>query len=478
VAEHAGALAAALGTGPIRRVHVVGVGGAGMSGIATILASLGYEVSGSDRRPSATLERLAAAGVDVAVGHHPERVAGADLVTASTAVPDADPELVEAARLGVPLRRRAPLLAALAAMRRTVAVGGTKGKTTTTAMLVAILDAERPGTLSYLIGGDLPGRAGGASWREGGEWFVVEADESDRSFLCLRAEIAVVTNVEADHLDTYGSFGDLRAAFARFAAGARAAVVGLDSPGSAALAAELAGEGAAPVLTVSTEAAASLRAVGVHLGADSSSFELATASGPGPEAGGVTVELPVPGLHNVRNALAAIAAAGAVGVPAERAAAALAGFRPVGRRFERRGEWAGVCFVDDYAHLPSALHAVIATARVGAPQRLVAVFQPHLYTRTRDLATELGEALTGADLVVVTDVYPAREAPLPGVTGELVAKAARRHSPGLAVHYEPDRSRLASSVAGLLRPGDTCLSLGAGDITTLAAEVVALGAGE
>jgi UDP-N-acetylmuramate--alanine ligase len=441
------------------RIHVVGIGGAGMSAIATVLAAMGHTVTGSDRADSATLQRLARSGMAVAAGHDPARVAGAALLTASSAVPPDDPEVSEARRLGVPVADRASVLGAICSTRRTVAVAGTKGKTTTAAMIAAVLDrcGWRP---SLLVGGDVAGLGGGARWVPDSDWLVVEADESDGTFLRLPADAVAVTNVEADHLEHYGSFEALEAAFDAFVRavpGPR--VVGIDTPASAALAAGVGG-----VSTFGTSPVADLQATSVRSGRDGASFECVERGrllGP--------VRLAVPGVHNVRNACGAIALTAALGVPFADAVDALGAYRAVARRYEWRG-WVGdVGMVDDYAHLPSALEAVIATARAGGWARVVAVFQPHLYSRTAALGAELGHALAGADVVVVTDVYGAREAPIAGVSGAVVADAAGRA--GAEVHYVAERAALAGAVAALLRPGDVCLSLGAGDITTLAEEL-------
>ncbi len=441
------------------RVHLVGIGGAGMSAYASVLAAMGHRVSGSDHRPSAALDRLAAAGVTAVVGHDPASVAGADLVAASTAVPAGSPELVEARRLGLPVLSRAELLSAICATRRTVAVAGTKGKTTTTAMLAGILDAAgwRP---SVLVGGDLPG-GGGARWVDPGEWLVVEADESDGTFLDLGAEAVAVTNLEADHLDHWGSMDALSAAFARFLSAARGPrVLGIDTPASAALAES------AEVRTVGTSPAAQWRLSEVEVGREETTFTLTP-----PGEGGLVIQLPVPGLHNARNAAVAVTTAAGLGIQPAVAAEALAAFRPVSRRFERRGERGGAVLVDDYAHLPSAIAAAVATARAGRWSRVLAVFQPHLYSRTAAMHRELGAALAQADVVVITDVYGAREEPVAGVDGRLVADAAVAAGAPQVV-YVPERAELAAAIAALLRPGDLCLTLGAGDVTELAAELL------
>jgi UDP-N-acetylmuramate--alanine ligase len=446
-----------------RRVHVVGVGGAGMSGIATVLAAMGHTVTGSDQADSSGLQRQRERGIAVTVGHAAANVGSAEFVTASTAVPATNPELAEASRQGIPVLRRAEILAAICATRRTLAVAGTKGKTTTTAMLASILIGAGWDP-SFLVGGDLPGVGGGARWSAASEWLVVEADESDGTFLELPAESVVVTNVEADHLDRYGSMAALKAAFATFigqAPGRR--VVGVD----VAEAAEVVAAMDVPVRTYGTTAGVDVRITDVRSGRDRTTFNVVRGGRPlGP------VDLAMPGLHNARNACGALALALELGVTFEVAAAALAGYRGVARRFDWRGERAGITYVDDYAHLPSALSAVLATARRGGWGRIVAVFQPHRYTRTEALHAEFGPVFADADVVVVGGIYGAGEEPLPGVTGELVAEAVRTSCPQVELHYVPERAELAAAVASLLRPGDLCLTLGAGDVTTLAAELL------
>lgn len=446
--------------GPPVRVHVVGIGGAGMSAIAAVLAAMGHRVTGSDVKDTPVLDRLRRTGVEVAVGHDAAHVAACDVVTASTAVPPTNPEVAEARRRGVPVLHRAELLAAIAALRRCVAVSGTHGKTTTASMVaLALVEAGlRP---SFLIGGDVNEIGTNAVW-DVGEWLVVEADESDGSFLALVPEVAVVTNVEADHLDHYGSFDALREAFATFMAGAARTVVGGDDP----VAAEL-GRGAGAAL-VGTSAACDYVVTRVRAGRSSIAFEL---TGPA-SVGTVPVDLAVPGLHNARNAAVAVVAAAAVGVPVADAARALARFAGVARRFEFRGEARGVTFVDDYAHLPTEVEATLGAAADGGWGRVVAVFQPHRYSRTKALGRDFGPAFRRADVVVVTDVFGAGEAPIPGVTGRLVAESVREASPGTPIIFVAERSELRRTVAELLEPGDLCCTLGAGDLTSLPDELL------
>jgi UDP-N-acetylmuramate--alanine ligase len=446
------------------RFHVVGAGGSGMSAIATVLAAMGHDVTGSDQRDSAALTRLSGVGVRSWVGHRPTALDGVEALTASTAVPADDPEVVEARRRGIPVLRRAEMLAAICATRRTLAVGGTHGKTTTSSMLAGILTAAGMHP-SFIVGGDIAGIGPGARWDEG-EWLVVEADESDGTFLELGAEGVVVTSVEADHLDFYGSVGRLELAFEAFLVGASGPrVVCVD--GAAALAARV-----APLVLLTTygSTSADLTLGGLVSERDSVCFDV---SGPAGPLG--SIRLGVPGAHNAQNAVGALALALAVGVDFGVAAAALADFGGVGRRFERRGERGGVTFVDDYGHLPGEVAVTVATALGGGWDRVVAVFQPHRYSRTAALWQDFADAFVGVDVVVVTDVYPSGEAPLPGVTGALVADAVRRAHPDADVRFVSTRANLIAHLEGELRPGDVCLTLGAGDLTTLPDELLVIG---
>jgi len=433
-----------------------------MNAIATVLRAMGHEVSGSDLAASPVLERLERLGVRTFVGHDAANVGAAEIVAFSTAVRADNVELVEAKRLGVACISRAGILGAICRTRRALAVSGTHGKTTTTAMLAQILVGAGldPG---YIVGGEIRGTEGGAAWGKG-PWLVVEADESDGTFLRLGAHGAVVTNVEADHLDYYGGREALAGAFRAFleqATGPK--VVCLDDPGAAALAATVPG-----VTTYGTSAAAAYRIERAELSPGATNFDVSVR---GRDLG--TFELAVPGLHNVRNAAAALAMAAEIGVGPEAARNALAAFSGVGRRFEMRGARDGVTYVDDYAHLPSEVRATLAAARQGSWERVVAVFQPHRYSRTAALGRDFGDAFEGADLLVVTGIYPAGEEPLPGISGRLVAQAVRASQPGLHVQYAETRPEVVAVVGGLLRPGDLCLTMGAGDLTTLADQLLA-----
>lgn len=442
-----------------RRIHIVGIGGAGMSAIATLLMSMGHSVSGSDIKASRYTERLESLGVRVSIGHRPGHVEGVDLVATSMAVRESNPEVKAARELGIEVVPRLDILAAITQRWKTVAVAGTHGKTTTSSMLAMALVGAGLDP-SWLVGGELNEPGANAS-RGAGELLVCEADESDASFLHLGAYAVLVTNVEPDHMERYGeSLDTLLSAFQEFlrqADGPR--VVCVDDPG-----ARDASEGL-EVATYGLGEDARYRAVEVDEGRWGSSWTLVV---DGTDLG--RQEIALPGLHNVRNALGATAMALELGADHDGIQSGLVRFRGVRRRYEERATAGGVTFVDDYAHLPTEVAATIDTARHGGWNRVVAVFQPHLYSRTSRHAEAFGTALSRADLVFVTDVFAAREDPVPGVTGALVAEAVARS--GTETRYVEHRGELARRVAAELVDGDLCLSLGAGDITILADEVV------
>jgi UDP-N-acetylmuramate--alanine ligase len=438
-----------------RRIHVVGLGGSGMSAIAEVLRGTGHHVSGSDLTASRPLERLAAEGMTTFVGHAASQVGEAEAVAVSSAIPADNPEVVEAIARGIPVLRRAEVLTAVTRAWRTVAVAGTHGKTTTSAMLTAALRGAGLDP-SFIVGGDLRDLGRGAGVGRG-DLLVVEADESDGTFVELSADAVVVTNVEPDHLEHYGGYPGLVAAFERFvdqASGPR--IICIDDPGARALA-----ERSPAATTYGVDAAAHHRIVDVVPTPDGVRFEVVTPSAT------LAIQLRQPGLHNARNATAALAAATALGADPAAAAEALTAFGGVGRRFERRGEAAGVTMVDDYAHLPTEVAAAIAAARSLAPTRLVAVFQPHRYSRTEQLWSTFTDAFADADVLVVTGIYTAGEAPRPGISGRLIADDVARAHPEAAVHYVEDLDDVVAELGGLLRPGDLCLTLGAGDLTTI-----------
>lgn len=449
----------------------MGIGGAGMSAIATVLAEMGHKVTGSDAAGGPVLSRLENLGIEVRVGHVPEMAAAADMLAVSSAIPDDDPEVIEASRRSIGVWPRSAVLAAICHQRRTAAVSGSHGKTTTSSMLAVIL-REAGWRPSMIIGGDIAGVGRGAAWEPSAEWIVVEADESDETFIRLGAEAVAVTSIASDHLDHYGSRERLDRAFARFIAEATGpAVVCLDDPGAAHVASELleprAGAGDPRLITYGRATAADVRIERVELSGDAATFfvtERGLSRGP--------VSLSVPGEHNVLNATAAMALGVAIGLPWEQAIDGLSAFRGVARRFEKKGTAGGVTFIDDYAHNPEKVAAALATARCGPWERVVAVFQPHRYSRTEALWREFGPALSDADLLIVTDVYPAGEPPRPGITGRLIADSVRASRPEAVVRYVETLDEAEVLLREALRPGDLCLTLGAGDITGLAARFV------
>ncbi|WP_419931952.1 UDP-N-acetylmuramate--L-alanine ligase [Candidatus Poriferisodalis sp.] len=446
----------------LRSIHLVGAGGAGMNAIGLVLAEMGHTVSGSDLRAGPGMTRLAAHGGRVSIGHDAANIGSADIVAHSSAVPHDNAELVEARRRGIPVLSRAELLAGICRRKQTLAVGGTHGKTTTSSMLALCLVAagERP---SFLVGGDVNEIGSGAVWDTAGEWFVVEADESDGTHLQLVADAVLVTNIEPDHLDHYGNFEELAAAFERFAGSASGPrIVCADDRRAAAMAARIGG-----CATYGRSAGADYRIVDAYSSRTGAGFELV--------AGTTSIgrcDMPLPGLHNVTNAAGALAAALELGAAASPMVEALGRFAGVARRFERRGERDGVSFIDDYAHLPTEVAAAIAAARSGGWERIVAVFQPHRYSRTAALWQDFADSFAEADQVVLTDIYAAGEVPRPGVSTELVLGALLDTHPYASVAYLPGRTELRTYLRSHLRSGDLCLTLGAGDLTTLPDELL------
>ena len=440
-----------------RALHFVGIGGAGMSGLALVARELGASVTGSDLAESSYSERLREAGIEPAIGHEAANLPEGAEVVVSTAIPGDNPELAAARAAGAAILHRSDLLGELSRMKRTIAVSGTHGKTTTASM-VALALIETGREPAFLIGGELQAGGTNAAWGAG-EWAVIEADESDRSFMKLDREVAVITNVELDHHATYGSLSELEDAFGEFAAPASVRVLGPDV--------DLSGDG--DPVTFGIESG-SVRARDVTLGRGSSRFRVEEGDG-APGARGVEVELHVPGEHNVLNALAALAALRAAEVPVAEAAPALAEFRGSGRRFESHGRTKrGAEVYDDYAHHPTEVQATLAAARTLEPRRLVAAFQPHLFSRTKMLAPDFGRALALADLIVVLDVYRARERPedFPGVSGYLVAVAAADAAGGRPVWWLPTLDDAERNLRTELAEGDLLLTIGAGNVDELA----------
>jgi len=451
------------------RVHFLAIGGAGMSGVARIMLARGVAVTGSDAKDVPVLKALESEGAHVWVGFHPAHQERADAVVMSSSIREDNVELVAARDRGVPVLHRAQGLASLMHGRRAVAVAGANGKTTTTSMLTVALQGCGLDP-SFAVGGELAKH--GTNAHDGAaDVFVVEADESDGSFVVYRPEVAVVTNVQPDHLDFYDTFEVVQAAYDAFVATIRPGgllVTCLDDAGSAALA-DRARAAGTRVVTYGFSSAADVVLREHEQDGLTASVRLADG---GAER---TMTLAVPGRHNALNAAAAYAAAvHGLGQDPERVLAGLASFTGTRRRFEPKGEAGGVVVVDDYAHNAGKVKAVVETAArlVAGAGRLVVVFQPHLYSRTRDFATELGAGLAPADVVVVMDVYAAREDPVPGVTGQLVVDAVREARPEAEVLYVPSWGEVAGRVAGLVRPGDLVLTVGAGDVTMIGPEVL------
>ncbi|HEU4913384.1 MAG TPA: UDP-N-acetylmuramate--L-alanine ligase [Actinomycetes bacterium] len=450
------------------RVHFVGIGGAGMSGIARIMLARGLPVSGSDAKETVTLAALRALGATVHVGHSAENVHGCDTVVVSTAIRRSNPELLEADRLGLRVIHRAAALASVMVGRRAVAVAGTHGKTTTTSLLTVAVQ-HCGADPSFAIGGNL-NESGANAHNGSGDVFVAEADESDGSFLLYSPYAAVVTNVEPDHLDHYGTADAVTEAFEKFAARLDPAgflVACADDPGARRLAESARARGV-DVRTYGESEDADLRVVGLTTKGLGSAFEAVFR---GRRLG--RVDLRLPGRHNALNAAAALAVGVALGLPVERLREGLASFTGTRRRFEHKGTVGGVRVYDSYAHHPTELAADLTAARdVVEGGRVVVVFQPHLYSRTQFFAAEFGQALGLADEVVVMDVYAAREDPVPGVTGALVAAAVPL--PPQQVVFEPSWSSVAGHLADRAKPGDVVLTCGAGDVTMIGPEVLDL----
>lgn len=451
-----------------RHVHFVGVGGSGMSPLAEVLLRRGVRVSGSDMKASTVTGHLETIGLAFHEGHDAAHLGDADLVVRSSAVRPSNPEVAEAGRRGVPVITRGALLAELMRERRGLAVAGAHGKTTTTSMIGLVLD--RAGLdPTVVIGGRLA--AFGSSARVGaGDLLVAEADESDRSFLLLTPAIVVVTNIDREHLDSYRDLADLERAFETFVSRVPedgVAILCADDPALRRIADRA---GVRVVRYGLDDPSAELTATGVTLEGFGSSCVVARRRPAGLERLGI-LRLAVPGRHNVANALAAIAAGQACGVPFEVIAGALAGFGGAERRFEWRGEARGVTVVDDYGHHPTEILAVLAAARASGAARVVCVFQPHRYSRTSQLLADFGPALAMADVVVLTDIYAAGEEPIPGVSAEALADEVRRAGQP-HVRVVPALADVPAEVARLARPGDLVLTLGAGSIGGVGAQVV------
>ncbi|MEW6552881.1 MAG: UDP-N-acetylmuramate--L-alanine ligase [Actinomycetota bacterium] len=448
------------------KIHFVGIGGAGMSAIAVVLLARGIQVSGSDLKESRNTRRLQQMGALIHIGHHAENVDDADLVVASSAIPERNREIARARELGLEIIPRAAMLNMIMEEGRGIAVAGTHGKTTTTSMIAMIM-REAGLDPTYVIGGELNDVGSGAHAGSGG-YVIAEADESDGSFLFLRPWAEVITNIEEDHLDFFHDESEVRDYFQRFVSllpQDGLLVYAGDDPGAA----SLRRQGPGRAVSFGEGEDNDFRSEGVELSPDGSSFRVSHC---GRSLG--RVDLGIPGEHNVRNAMAALALTLTIGVDFEVAARALEGFRGVQRRYQNMGEVAGIRLVDDYAHHPTEVMTTLKAAAMEGARRLVCIFQPHRYSRTAAMWQGFGDALLLADLVIVTDVYAAGEDPLPGVNGKLIVNAILEADPAKQVVYIPRRSQLGSAAASFLHGGDLVLTMGAGDITQCAAEIAGI----
>ena len=452
------------------RVHFVGIGGAGMSGIARVMLERGVPVSGSDSGSAEMLTELAALGAEVHTGHAAAHLGAASTVVVSSAIRPSNPEVAEAHRRGLRVLPRAAALASIMMGRRATAVAGTHGKTTTTSMITTILRECGAGP-GYVIGGVLAETGRGAE-NGSGQDLVVEADESDGSFLMLSPQVAVITNVEADHLDNYSGLAEIRSAFVSFArriSPGGVLITCADDAGASAVAEASRGR---PIRLRSygTSPSADYRVSAITARGMGAAFTMSTTTGPGSLGFTGPVSIAVPGRHNVLNAAAAFAAAAELGFPAGQVAAALSAYGGAQRRMEPKGEEDGVRVLDSYAHHPTEVAADLAAARdLADGGRVIAIFQPHLFSRTRIFAAELGGALGLADEAIVLDIYAAREDPEAGVTGRLVANAV----PAGRARYVPEAAQVPAVITEIAKPGDVVLTMGAGDVTKLGAVIVA-----
>lgn len=442
----------------IKKIHFVGIGGIGMSGIAEILLDQGFKVSGSDRGLSEVTDRLQKLGATVYEGHRAEHIADdVDALVYSSAVSSDNPEILAAQRRKIPVIRRAEMLAEVMRLKYGIGIAGTHGKTTTTSMIsLVLMEGELDPTV--IVGGKLSG-LGGTNARLGhGEFIVVEADEFDRSFLSITPTIAVLTTLETDHLDCYRDLEDIKGAFIQFASKVPFygfVVLCLDEPALLDIMPQLRKK---KIITYGLNPQADVQAVEIRHKDNTSTF---TVVRDGADLGHITLQ--VPGKHNVQNSLAAIAVGLELGVPFQKVKDGIEKFAGVYRRWEKKGESAGVTLYDDYAHHPTECRATLAGAKAGWRRRVVCVFQPHLYTRTRDFYEEFGKSFLLSDVLIVTDVYPAREEPIQGVTGEMIVGAAKRFG-HKDVHYVPEKKQIPSYLQSIVKTGDIVITMGAGDI--------------
>jgi len=450
----------ALGT-DIGTIHFVGIGGIGMSGIAEVMHQLGYKVQGSDASDSYVVEKLRKSGIPVSIGHSPDNLGDAAVVVCSTAIKDSNPEVQAAAERRLPRVKRAEMLAELMRMQKTVAVAGTHGKTTTTSMIAALLDGG--GLDPTVINGGIINRYGSNARLGKSDWWVIEADESDGSFLRLDGTIAVVTNIDPEHLDHYGDFDGVKDAFVEFVENVPfygLAVLCVDHPEVQTIIGRIRDR---RIVTYGFSALADVRAENVTPVPGGTTFDALILDKDG-ERRSLAVHVPIPGRHNVQNALAAIAVALELGISDDTIVAAFEKFEGVKRRFTHAGEADGAVVIDDYAHHPTEIRAVLAAAREGAQGRVIAVVQPHRYTRLRDLMDDFQSAFNDADVVFVAPVYPAGEEPIEGVDSDALAEGLRAHGHRM-VRSVNDLDDLCGALRDLAAEGDMIICMGAGDIT-------------
>ena len=449
----------------IKKLHFVGIGGIGMSGIAEILIDQGFKVVGSDKAASDNTERLQSLGTKLYIGHDGKNVEpDVDVLVYSSAVGPDNPEIIEALRRKIPVIRRAEMLAEVMRLKYGIGIAGTHGKTTTTSMVSLVL-MEGGIDPTVIVGGRLHGLAGSNARLGKGEFIVVEADEFDRSFLSITPTIAVLTTLETDHLDTYRDLDDIKGAFIQFASKVPfygSVVLCLDEPALQDIMPKIKKK----IITYGLNGQADLQAVDIVHKQNTSTFQVLLTN---KELG--EVKLQIPGKHNVQNALAAIAVGLELKIPFEKIKTGVEKFTGVFRRWEVKAELDGITVVDDYAHHPTEIKVTLAGAKSGWRRRVVCVFQPHLYSRTRDFYEDFGRAFFNANVLIVTDVYPAREEPIQGVTGELIANAAKSlgHK---NVHYVPDKKDIPEFLMKLKRPGDIIITMGAGDIWRFGEEFI------
>jgi len=442
----------------IKKIHFVGIGGIGMSGIAEVLMDQGFTVSGSDKALSEVTERLQSLGAVIYEGHKAENVADdVDTLVYSSAVVAENPEVIEAQRRKIPTVRRAEMLAEVMRLKYGIGIAGTHGKTTTTSMVSLVL-MEGGFDPTVIVGGKLSG-LGGTNARLGkGDFIVVEADEFDRSFLSITPTIAVLTTLETDHLDCYRDLEDIKSAFIQFATKVPFygfIVLCLDEPALQDIMPHLSKK---KLMTYGLTPQADIQAIDIVHKENRSTFNVVRNS---EDLGQVVLQ--IPGKHNVQNALAAIAVGLQLGIPFSKVKAGIEKFTGVYRRWEKKGEVGGISVYDDYAHHPTESKATLSGVKSGWRRRVVCVFQPHLYSRTRDFYEEFGKAFLLADVLIVTDVYPAREEPIQGVTGELITNAAKQFG-HKDVHYIQDKKQIPEYLKKITRPGDIVITMGAGDI--------------